>query len=304
MNRKLLVIAMVPLLVGFAGALAFSTYDGTMTKTFQVTTGQVIVSESVYCISAHIQRSVQVYASFSGDAIGSWTFTGDDHGRVSQCAYIPECPTDPGCTVPSNAYLLAGPVMFIGPYAPPTSSITVTINHMLPGDYVEFLLVDTPGPGSLPAYLTASLTPSPGLSGETHLGGPALPYGSLGSFTPYFAPNANGWTYLSPYSASPSVLPTCAANIAGLGGTIDVGATTTTPVSTIGLEYCASGDFGPMAPAVSAGVVGFPAGPAPPGLEVGSNNACENLLIAFDGSADNTLQGVSGSVTESVDATP
>lgn len=289
MNRKLLVIAMVPLLVGFAGALAFSTYQGTMTKTFTANTGEVKVFESVECVGAYVVPHTYVVLKIGdGDPL---TWTGDDHGQIAKCPSVPECHIDP-CGGPGGP-VIAGPVEYLGPGVA-SGSLSITIQYMAPGDWFEFLLVDTAwaGPGYLPAELTSALSAGPGLYG-TVTGSPLAFTGTNPLALGFAAAKSGGWTWLS----DPANL--CAGKYILSPGAIDVSSQISTAPA-IGLEYCTSGDLASTSAPNAALSPPTALGPGTSGavpFTIGSAQACTYLLIGFDHSADDSMMGASGTLT-------
>lgn len=233
MNRKLLVIAMVPLLVGFAGAMAFSQYTGSITKTISVTTGTVEVKEKVDCVAAHITGDVVVQAWWqnynqfdqpvSTSTPISYVIDWSQGGQGGGCPTVPsEC--YPGiwnqwCD-PTDALSL-GSVEYLGPGIS-SALYFMHIQYLTPGDWIELELIDELGPTStIGATLLTTLHPS--------------------GLAPATLAAAGGWTVL-PDPGQP-----CRTQYTGPGNANPIWTYKgTNPSDARGLEYCVSG---PLAPA-------------------------------------------------------
>jgi hypothetical protein len=301
MNRKLLVIAMVPLLVGFAGAMAFSQWQGTITKTITVQTGTVKAYEKVECVGAHITGYVILWPSYSvaggstvylppivldgGSGSNDWGYS------VSGCPKVTECYTADWCGDPGALSLSGGsdPIEFLGPGVS-SATYHLYVQYLTPGDWIELLMVDqvyaSPGLGG--ADLFSTLTPGPGLAATV----------SSGTYTPALAPGfapaaSSGWTWLQDTISNP-----CRTTYSPLGGALNVGPTTS-PKSAIGLEYCDSGPLGPGAPSGSA------LSPTSPTVHVGGGTTWAYILFGLDDSAtglSNSGMGLCGTLTYVVTA--
>lgn len=251
MNHKLLVIAMVPLLVGFAGAVAFSSYSGTITKTVTVTTGTVKVYESVYCVGGYIQGTAALKWSIGGKIPSTLLLDGGKGKAPSGCPIQKEYPCWGWCDPPSQGYL--GAAEFLGPGVD-SNTFAISVGLLVPGDWVEFELVDSVSPFST---VGASLGISQGLSPAGSI--PASPSGiwtylpdkvTIPCYTTYILPNLPTGDL---YTATHSGLEYCTS-----------GALAGSPLSPVGLN--------PGQEAISYLLVGFDNNPGtPPYAEMGDS---------------------------------
>jgi len=199
MNRKLLVIAMVPLLVGFAGAAAFSEYTGTITKTVTVTAGTVTVYESVYCVGGYIAGTAALTWNIGGGTPQTLILDGGLGHMPKGCPIQKEWPGKCGCDPPgmdfNHGYL--GKAEFLGPGVD-SNTFSISLGYLVPGDWVEFLLVDHVSHDST---LGASLGFAPVVAGPAPSPWTYLPDPPLGPcWTAYIAPNLPGGELKTAYS--------------------------------------------------------------------------------------------------------
>ena len=268
MNRKLLVIAMVPLLVGFAGAVAFSGYQGSISKQIQVTSATAVVTESVYCVGEYSQGNVPQTIQFSS---GDWNGLGGippPSGPPPPPSSSVPCATSPppSCTITCSSdlapYLIGKPVTFLGPGVD-SAWISISAEYLTPGSWYEFLLLDSVqgGPGEVGADISSGLSTS--LSPE--------PANLLSAYGP------SAWTFngLTPTSSTPEV---CYHSFVVPTGS-PVEPVFTAGSSGHGFEYCDSGMYSPSSP-LSLGpgdftcsyvLIGLDENPGtPPYLEMGA----------------------------------
>ena len=182
MNRKLLVIAIVPLLVGFAGAAAFSEFQSSISKTVTVTTGVAEVYETVSCVASYVAPGTTLNLNWyeSGGNLKSPAWGGfiiwDGHyGKA--CSGNTGWNWDPDGLDKGNTPV-GFPITFLGPTIN-SATFKVLIGNMAPGDWVLLKLVESITPWStLPATLTyysPALSPaSPGVH-FTYVDPPSLP---------------------------------------------------------------------------------------------------------------------------------
>ena len=168
MNKKILALAMVPLLIGLSGAMAFSQFTGTDVKTITASAGTFSMTESAavagYYASSPSQLSV-VGSVESGQSAVTWT--------------------------PSSSSNELGTVALSAGES--SMTYTITISNIAPSEWVNitFALVNT---GSLSVTLspgTAATGVSPSNLGPASVV-PASDFMTTG--TP-LSPSVSGWVY-------------------------------------------------------------------------------------------------------------
>jgi hypothetical protein len=152
MNRKLIAIALVPLVVGLSGALAFSMFQGAITSTINTGAGTARVSQESYCDFANIGVN-------HGIKLAWWTTGGVAIDGTSASGSVT---VQPGTSVVCSSLRVGPDVKFL------SSSISSTVNYKLvvtgfsAGDWIGLAFFDTNiggGSQALPVTLTYS-TPS------------------------------------------------------------------------------------------------------------------------------------------------
>ena len=185
MNKKILALAMVPLLIGLSGAMAFSQFTGTDSKQIAATAGTFSMTEGA---------TVSNYYASSGSMM---TVGGPVEDGQAAVTWSPSSSTN----TLGTSTLAAG-----------ESAMTydITVSNLAPGEWVSitFLLSNT---GSL----AITLSPSTLTSGQS---GGYTDYGALGAFTNDSASSTSfvngvalsgsGWAYsvFGLYPTSPTVL--------------------------------------------------------------------------------------------------
>ncbi|MBX8634969.1 MAG: hypothetical protein KIS30_03175 [Thermoplasmata archaeon] len=202
MNKKILALAMIPLLIGLSGAMAFSQFTGTDSKAITATAGTFSMTEGA---------AVSSYYVSSGSMMTVGGPVEDGHAAVTW-------------TPSSDSGKLGTSTLAVG-----ESSMTydITVSNIAPGEWVNvtFTLTNT---GSLAITLLPGMLTSAQSSG---VGGAALgaitnDSASSTSFVNGVALSGSGWAYsvFGLYPTSPTVLtPTGASSVTTFTVSIGLG---------------------------------------------------------------------------------
>ena len=203
MNKKILALAMIPLLIGLSGAMAFSQFTGTDSKVITATAGTFSMTEGA---------SVSSFYASSGSMM---TVSGPvENSQSSVVTWTPSSSTN----TLGMSTLAAG-----------ESAMTydITVSNIAPGEWVNvtFTLTNT---GSLAITLLPGMLTSAQSSG---VGGAALGLitndsASSTSFVNGVALSGSGWAYsvFGLYPTSPTVLaPTGASSVTTFTVSIGLG---------------------------------------------------------------------------------
>ena len=184
MNKKILALAMVPLLIGLSGAMAFSQFTGTDAKQITATAGTFSMTEGA------------AVSSFYASSGSMMTVTGPVENSHSSVTWGPTSTKD----------TLGTSTLAVG-----ESSMTydITVSNLAPGEWVNitFLLTNT---GSLSITMSPSMltsAQSTGVDGAA-LGAITNDSASLMSFVNNVPLSGEGWAYgvSGLYQNIPSVL--------------------------------------------------------------------------------------------------
>lgn len=190
MNKKILALAMVPLLIGLSGAMAFSQFTGTDVKTINASAGTFSMTESAAVVGYYASSGSQltvVGSVESGQSAVTWTpsSTSNELGTVS---------------------LSAGES---------SMTYTITISNLAPAEWVNitFTIVNT---GSLSVTLSPG-TPSTGVSPTSVGPATVVPASDFMTTGTPLSSSVSGWVY-STYGETAlsglTLTPTGASNTA------------------------------------------------------------------------------------------
>lgn len=132
MNRKLLTIAIVPLIVGLSGAFAFSIYQGTMVNTVRLDPGVATVDMQAYCDFSNIGPNHGITLSWN-----TWGGKAYDGTSLSGSVLV-----QPGTSTTCWSLRVSPDVIFLSPH---TSWVKYKLNvvGMEPGDWIGLAFIYT-----------------------------------------------------------------------------------------------------------------------------------------------------------------
>ena len=188
MNRKLLAIAVVPLIVGLSGAMAFSLFGSFTPSSVTVTAGTVTATLEPYLAGGF------VYPGHTGGLTASWSTSG---GGISPAPASGSCgglvagsssstwtSTTTGCG--SANIRMGGAYTLLASHSGVYGDYDLGVHYLAPGEwiYVTFILHNN---GNIPAVLFTSVVPAT-MAADHGIG--LVPSGHLPSLGPT-APLAN-----------------------------------------------------------------------------------------------------------------